>query len=160
VTFPYIHVLYSELIHSLHYSPLYPFPFLMVSSTGFSVLCSYLYSEYITHIHPPYPLHLPSPPTCAFPLSWPVLYSHTSWFRCLFVVQWKFCIGILPVNFLCLSQSPPLLFLTLFPHPVLFNSLQRVSLYPLPTQMAVFYYYYFLSFLLFLLPQSLLTAPF
>jgi hypothetical protein len=46
-----------------------------------------------------------------------VLHSCPSLFRFLFIVQWDFCLGILPVHALCLSQynSPPLYFLTIFP---------------------------------------------
>jgi hypothetical protein len=41
VTFPYIHVLYPNLVHSLHCSPFYLSAFLMVILTGLSVLYSY-----------------------------------------------------------------------------------------------------------------------
>jgi hypothetical protein len=44
MTFLYIHVLYPELVHPLHYSPFYPSPLLMVTSVGLNVPYSYLYS--------------------------------------------------------------------------------------------------------------------
>jgi hypothetical protein len=58
-----------------------------------------------------------SPLISALPLAWPVLYSCPSLFRCLFIVQWDFCLGILPISILRLSEynSRPLYFLTLFP---------------------------------------------
>jgi hypothetical protein len=38
VVFPYIHVLYPELVRPLHYSPFYPIPFLSLS---LSIFCQY-----------------------------------------------------------------------------------------------------------------------
>jgi hypothetical protein len=67
------------------------------------------------------------PPTSALPLVWPVLCSCPSLFKYLFVVQWNFCLGVLPVNTLCWSQSN-LLHCTFSPFPpeLLFNSFQCV----------------------------------
>jgi hypothetical protein len=49
---------------------------------------------------------------------------------CLLVIQWTFCLGILPINVLFLNQFNPLhySFLTFSPYTVLFNSFQCVSL--------------------------------
>jgi hypothetical protein len=58
VTFPYIHVLYAELVYPFHYSPFYPSPLLMVTSTGFDVPYSYMYRKYMVYIHPLYFLPL------------------------------------------------------------------------------------------------------
>jgi hypothetical protein len=38
---------------------------------------------------------------------WPILRS-CPMFRCLFIVQCDFCLDIIPVNVLCISQSKPL----------------------------------------------------
>jgi hypothetical protein len=45
-------------------------------------------------------------------------------FRCLFIVQWDFCLAIVLVQALYLRQCnpSPWYFLALFPHPVLCNS--------------------------------------
>jgi hypothetical protein len=52
-----------------------------------------------------------------------MLHYCPSLFRCLFIVQWNFCLGILPVCIvLKLIYTPKLHFHTLFPHPMLFNS--------------------------------------
>jgi hypothetical protein len=65
-------------------------------------------------------------PNNTLPLVWPVLCSCPSLFRCLLVVQWNFCLGILSLDTLCLSQDNPLplFFLALSPYLVLFNSFQ------------------------------------
>jgi hypothetical protein len=55
VIFPDIHVLYPELVHPLHYSPSYRLPLLKVTSKVFDVPYSYLYGNYINHVHPPLP---------------------------------------------------------------------------------------------------------
>jgi hypothetical protein len=60
VTFPYIHALYSKLVHPLVILPPTPLPFLRWLQQV-SELCSY----------PPLPSSLPSP----FPLTWPNLPS-------------------------------------------------------------------------------------
>jgi hypothetical protein len=64
----HVNVLYSELAHSLHYSPFYPSPLLLVTSTGFSVPYLYLYRKHINHIHPLNFLVYPPPPTGDLPL--------------------------------------------------------------------------------------------
>jgi hypothetical protein len=87
-------------------------------------------------------------PTSDLPLTQPVLCSCPSLFRCLFIVQWEFCLSLLPVNITCLSQSslPSLVFLTLFPHPVLFSSFQCVSLCLIPTHIIIHFLSFFPSF--------------
>jgi hypothetical protein len=52
--FPYIHILYSGLVHPLHYSPSSPNSLLKMTLTGFSVPYSYMYRKYLNYIHPPY----------------------------------------------------------------------------------------------------------
>jgi hypothetical protein len=54
-------------------------------------------------------------PISDLPLVWPVFHSCLC-FRCLFIVQWDFCLGIIPVHALWVSQCKPLLlrFLALF----------------------------------------------
>jgi hypothetical protein len=91
VTFLDIHVLYSKLVHPLHYSFFYPSSFLMVSSPGFNVPYSFFYRKQINHIH----LFYPPSPTSSLSLAWPVWHFCPSLFRCLFIVQWDFCLGIL-----------------------------------------------------------------
>jgi hypothetical protein len=48
VTFPYIHILYPDLVHPLHYSPSYPILIFLfkITSIGFHVPYSYLYRKY------------------------------------------------------------------------------------------------------------------
>jgi hypothetical protein len=89
-------------------------------------------------------------------LAWPVFHSYS---LCLYVVQWNFCLGIIPLHALCLGQCNPLHFLPLFPHPVLFNSFQSVSLYLVPIERDVLYFNIicYISFLLFLLSWSSLS---
>jgi hypothetical protein len=67
---------------------------------------------------------------------WLVFYFYPSLFRCLFVVQLDFCPGFIPVMRCAWvdvtpSTAPP----HTFPHPVLFNSFQQVSVCLVPTQM-------------------------
>jgi hypothetical protein len=45
---------------------------------------------------------------CNFPLLWLIFHSRPSLFKCLFIFQWDFCLGIIPVHALCLSQCNPL----------------------------------------------------
>jgi hypothetical protein len=87
---------------------------LMVISSKLNILYSFLYRKYINHIHLIF-LLLTLPHPKILPLSWPVFHSCPSLLRCLFIVQWDFCLGIIPVYVLCLSQSnhPPLHFLAL-----------------------------------------------
>jgi hypothetical protein len=53
VTFPYIHILYPNLVHLLHYPPSFPTHLLKVTLAGFSVPYSYMYRKYLNHSHPP-----------------------------------------------------------------------------------------------------------
>jgi hypothetical protein len=68
----------------------------------------------------------PPAPISASPLTWPVLHSCPSLFKCLVFVQWGFCLGILLVNILCTNQSNPLHYSSCPPSPylVLFSSFQ------------------------------------
>jgi hypothetical protein len=124
VTFPSIYIRIIPWIgSSLHYSPSCPTSPLMVTSTGFNVPYSFLHRKYISHIHP-FSLFIYPPPSSDLLLAQPVLHSYPPLFKCLLVVQWEFCLGILPVNIFFYSQSnpPPLLFLTLPSHPVLLKN--------------------------------------
>jgi hypothetical protein len=79
------------------------------------------------------------PPLGALPLVWPGLHFCLSLFRSLFIVQWDFCLGILPVNVLSLSQSNlPLLLPQPFPTILYCSSFQCVLLHLVPTQMWCF----------------------
>jgi hypothetical protein len=51
VIFLCIYVLSPELVHPLYFSSFYLNSFLMVISTGLKILYSFLYREYINHIH-------------------------------------------------------------------------------------------------------------
>jgi hypothetical protein len=55
-----LYVLYSELVHSLHFSPLYLSPLIMVISTGLKNLYAFFYRKYINHIYLLHCLLLPS----------------------------------------------------------------------------------------------------
>jgi hypothetical protein len=75
---------------------------------------------------------------------WPLI--SVSCFSFLSFIVWvsiHWSVRILHVRPLCLSQcnSPPLQFLALSPHPVLFNSFQHISLCLIPYRCDVFYYY-------------------
>jgi hypothetical protein len=132
VTFPYIYVLCPELIHPLHCSPFYLSPLLMEISTVWMFhLCtcmesaSAIFTFFTFFTYPASPL-VPSPYTLVL--------------RCLGVCllfSGGFCLGILPVHALCLSQSSPL-HCTSSPfssYLVLFSGFQWVSLCLVPTQM-------------------------
>jgi hypothetical protein len=54
----------------------------------------------------------------AFPLLWPAFYSSSSLFRCLSVDQWDFCLGIISLHTLCLSQCNPTPLYFLIPFPL------------------------------------------
>jgi hypothetical protein len=110
-----------------------------------------MYRKY--HIPPPVLSSLIlSPPTSGHLLTWPVWYSCPSLLKYMLVVQWGFCLGILPVNILGLSLSN--CSSSLFsPSPVLFNSFQCVSLCLVSTQCDVFHYYS-LSIILFFFSSS------
>jgi hypothetical protein len=123
-----IHILYPGLIHPLHYSLSYPihFPLLKITSPGSTVPYSYMNRKCINISTLFYPLHLPSPPTSALSLTWPVLHSCPSLFKCLSIVEWGFCLGISPVNILCLNQSDSLhcCSFCFSSDPILFTSFQ------------------------------------
>jgi hypothetical protein len=77
--------------------------------TGFNILHSFLHRKYINHIHF-FTSFLYSPSLVnALPLalSMTCFSFYSSFFRCLFIVQWNFCLGIIPVYVLCLSQYNP-----------------------------------------------------
>jgi hypothetical protein len=93
-----------QISSSLHYFPFYP-TVLIVTSTVFNVPYSYFIESIPTIFTFSFTLPLPLVPV--LPLAWPVLSSCAPLFWCLFVVQWDFCLNILSVNILCLSQSNP-----------------------------------------------------
>jgi hypothetical protein len=150
MTFPCIYVLYPKLLHPLNFSPFYYSPFLIVISTGLKILHSFcieslspIFTFYIAFFYPSLPIG-------ALSLQWPLFHSCPLLFR--FVGQWDFCLSIIPIHTLCLSQCypQPLHFLTIFPYPVfcvLF--LHRCDVF----------HYYPLYFLIFLLPWSPLPIP-
>jgi hypothetical protein len=55
-----LYVLWPNLVHLLYFSSFYLSPLLMVVSTSLKILYSFLYREYINHIHLLYFLLLPS----------------------------------------------------------------------------------------------------
>jgi hypothetical protein len=133
MTFPCIYVLYPELVHPLHFSPFYLTFLLMVISKVWKFYIhsciestSPIFTIFISFF---YLLLLVS----AIPLVWPVFHSCPSLFR--FIVQWDFCLSIIPILALYLSQRkpPPLYFLVPFPHSVLCRSFQCFLVF-VPTQ--------------------------
>jgi hypothetical protein len=68
----------------------------------------------------------PPPPTSILPLKWLVLHSCPSLFKHLFIAQWSFYLGILPVNRQYVNQSNPVCCCSLPypPYATLFNSFQ------------------------------------
>jgi hypothetical protein len=114
LTFPYMCIQCTPVwfIPSiiLHYSPL-----LKVTSAGLNIPCSCMCRKYINHIHPPLPLHFPSP--CYFlPLS-------MTCFTVLTFILLSVCSlfsGVFPVNILYFDPSSPLHYssLTSSPYPV------------------------------------------
>jgi hypothetical protein len=121
------------------------------------ILCSLLYRRYINHIHLFTFFFYPSSPVPILPLAWPILHSCLSLFGCLFVVQWDFCLGIISVHVLCLSQSshPPLHFLTLSPILYCLTVFIVAFLCLIATQMW-FIHYHSVSFIFFSSSLSLL----
>jgi hypothetical protein len=131
-----------------------------VTSTGFNVPYSYLYRKYINHIHPPLP--------CSFTLPLPLelFPSHDLFyiivlqcFKSLFVVQWEFCLDILPVNILYLNQPNPFHtlscpFTSTLDCAAVFSVIHCVLF--LHTEVMYFIIIHCYSFLLFLFP---LTVP-
>jgi hypothetical protein len=86
-------------------------------------------------------------PISALLLTWPVFHSCPSLFRCLSIVQWGFCFGILPVDVLCLSQSNPLHCNSSFFPPILCcSTVFRVSRCVLFLHRCGIFHYYSLSF--------------
>jgi hypothetical protein len=51
VPFPCVYVIHPELVHPLYFSLFYLTLLLMVISTGLKILCSFLNSKFIYHIH-------------------------------------------------------------------------------------------------------------
>jgi hypothetical protein len=121
----------SPLFFSFYLSP-----FLMVISTGLKILNSFLYRKYINHIHLPYPPFLVSAfplVQSVFLFFWwywvwlmvsqllgscsttwataPFLASHSCslLFKCLFIVHWNFCLGIIHALYFS-QQNPSLLY--------------------------------------------------
>jgi hypothetical protein len=52
MTFPYMHTMYPDLVHPLHYSLSSQFCLFKMTLTGFNVPYSYISRKYINHIHP------------------------------------------------------------------------------------------------------------
>jgi hypothetical protein len=67
------------------------------TSPGSNILYSFLYRKYMNHTRLLYPPLLVS----ALPLVLLFFHSYTSLFRCLIIVQWNFCPGIILVHALC-----------------------------------------------------------
>jgi hypothetical protein len=127
----------------------------MVISTSLNVLYSYLCRKYISHIHLLYFIYPPSL-ISALPLLWPIVHSCPSLLSCLFIIQWDFCIDIIPIHALCLSQcnSPPLHFLILSPIHVVQQFSVCFVLSFFYTGVMYFIIIHFLSFSLSLLYKS------
>lgn len=53
VSFSYIHLLYTTLVHPLHYSPPFSTPLHKMTSAGSNIPYSYIYRMYFNLIHPP-----------------------------------------------------------------------------------------------------------
>jgi hypothetical protein len=93
---------------TLHFSPFYLSPLLMVISTDLKILYSFLleststiFTFFTSSFYFPCLVN-------ALPLAWSVFHSCPSLFRSLFIVHWDFCLGTIPINTLCLSQCNPL----------------------------------------------------
>jgi hypothetical protein len=115
-------MLYPSLVLSpIVLSPT-PFPFLKWLQQD-SFFCTSIESTSTSAMFTSFTLFI-YPPLLAntLPLTWPCWHSGSSLFKSLLVVQWGFCLSILPVNILCLNQStPPLLFLPFFSQPCNFQ---------------------------------------
>jgi hypothetical protein len=132
----------------------------MVSSTGFKILYSFLYREYITHSHLLYCLLLPTPPFSALLLPLPVFHSYPSLFICLLVGQWGFCHGFIPEYVLCLSQYKPLHCTSLPFSPYLHcSTVFSMLAYCLAPTYDGFHYYLLSFFPSFTLPLVSSTSP-
>jgi hypothetical protein len=105
--FPCIYLLYPKLVQPFHFSLFYLNPLLMVISTGLNILYSFCTESTSTIFTFLTSFFYPTPPISTLLLVWPAFHSYPSLFRCLFVLQWDFCLGIIPVHVLCLSQSNP-----------------------------------------------------
>jgi hypothetical protein len=133
----------------------------MVISTGLKILYSFLHRKFVNHINLLYFLLLPCPSINSLSSVWPVFHSCPSLFRCLFIVQWDFCLGIVPVHALCLSQYNPLHCIS-FPFPLSclveqFSVCFFVSCSHTDVRYLIIICY--LPFLCFLLPWSPLPVP-
>jgi hypothetical protein len=112
-----IHELYTNLVHPLHYFPSHPITLLKVTLTDLMFHIHIFIESTSTIYSPSFTLFIYSSlPKSALPLSWTILHSWPSLFKSLFFAQWGFCIGMLPVNILCLNKpnflhyySPPFL---------------------------------------------------
>jgi hypothetical protein len=95
------------------FSPLYLSLLLMVISTGLNLLVQKVNLLYSSSFLPSFMLPFLLIPTHKHDL----FFICPPMFRCLFIVQWDFCLSIIPVHALCLhqSKSPPLLFFTISP---------------------------------------------
>jgi hypothetical protein len=147
VTFPWIHIFYPGLVHPLYYTTFYHIPLLKIISTGFHVPYSHMYRKFINHIH------FPLGSSFTHPLAWPVLHPCPSLFKCLLIVRCEFCLGILPVNILCLSQSNSLhYFSSPFPLTLYCSTVFGVFCCVLFLHRWDVFHYYPLSLILFFLP--------
>jgi hypothetical protein len=108
--FPLMKKIYSSLFHPLHYSASPHSSFLKWNILKCSIIIQ------VKKVQQPYssPFILfiyPSTPTSILPLTWPVLHSYSSLFKCLIIgwdLLWHF-----PVNVLCLNKSS---YLITLPH--------------------------------------------
>jgi hypothetical protein len=104
MAFPCIYGLYPELVHPLYFSTSVLFLWWFQQAKKFYIhFCIESTSTIFTLTSCFYP-----PPPVSALLAWPFFHSCPSLFGCLFVGQWGFCLGFIPVNALCLSQCNPL----------------------------------------------------
>jgi hypothetical protein len=75
-------------------------------------------------------------------------FSFLSLFRCLFAVQWDFCLGIIPVHALCVNQCNPLSTALPHPFPLLCVAQQLLGCFIVSysNTNTMFFHYYSLSF--------------
>jgi hypothetical protein len=128
VTFPYMLGRVPWLQYHLHYHcTSFPSPLFNMVSTGFIILFSCKYMNYIDHIHHPSILHS-SLPNNTHPITGPVLHSYSSVLKVYIHYLKEFCHGISPMNILHSS-------LLFHSYPLLFNSFQCISFCHFSTQM-------------------------
>jgi hypothetical protein len=96
-------------------------------------------------------------PTSALHLTQPVLYSYPSFFRCVFIAQWKFCVGILLTNILFLILSPTSCAIQWF--SVVSLCLVPIQMYCISLLFIIYHYAHFSSSLG-LLEALFCTVPF